>query len=262
MARSYKRDSRGRFAGGGGSSSGGRSGGKAAAKSKPAKRSAPKTSSARGRALQNQRRATEAVRAGRGGKGPSTKAVRSAVTAMRARAFYAATGTGTKRSAKKAVSSTKKGKQLRAEAQKKAAGARARSAGRVRSRVVAKPKAPVSQYSRIRGAIDPGSAKKVLQSRAQVLKQASTATGSQRRTLLGIAGRQAEGLSVSGNAPNRTGRGNNQLTRAGRRAAANYVRIERALANTPAGASRKKLQRKLDIAFAALASLPKTRLPR
>lgn len=256
-ARTYKRDSHGRFASGSGGSGGG--GRKASSGSK---RKAPATTSARGRALTNQRRATEAVRAGRGGKGPSAKAVRSAVTAMRARAYYASTGTGTKRSAKKAVSAAAKGKAIRAEARAKRKVAGERAAARPKARVVAKPRATASQYSRIRGAIDPGSTRKVLQSRAQVLRQASTATGSQRRTLLGIAGRQAEGLSVSGNAPNRIGRGNNQLTRAGKRAAANYVRIERALANTPAGASRKKLQRRLDVAFAALASLPKTRLPR
>lgn len=252
MARTYKRDASGRFASGGGSSGGGRSGGKAAAKSKPAKRSAPKTTSARGRALQNQRRAAALVSASRGGRGPSAKAIRSVLTAQRARAFYAATGGGKKRSAVKPA--TKK----TAKATAAAVRARTKAGGGV------KPKGRVaaSQYSRIRGAIDPGSTRRVLQSRAQVLRQASTATGSQRRTLLGIAGRQAEGLSVSGNAPNRTGRGNNQLTRAGRRAAANYVRIERALANTPAGASRKRLQRRLDVAFAALASLPKTRLPR
>lgn len=117
MARTYKRDSRGRFASGGGGSSGGRSSGK---------RSTPKTTTARGRALQNQRRASDLVRAGRGGSGPSKKAVRSAVTAMRARAYYAATGTGTKRSAKKAVSATKKRKQVRAEigAKRKAATVR------------------------------------------------------------------------------------------------------------------------------------------
>jgi hypothetical protein len=71
--------------------------------SKPAAKrgGVPKTTSARGRALTNQRRAADLVRAGRGGKGPSAKAVRSVLTAQRARAFYAATGGGKKRSAVK-----------------------------------------------------------------------------------------------------------------------------------------------------------------
>ena len=70
--------------------------------SKPtARRGMPKTTSARGRALQNQRRAAALVSASRGGRGPSAKAVRSVLTAQRARAFYAATGGGKKRSAVK-----------------------------------------------------------------------------------------------------------------------------------------------------------------
>lgn len=142
MARSYKRDSRGRFAGGGGGSSGGR-------KSSTGKRSTPKTTTARGRALQNQRRASDLVRAGRGGSGPSKKAVRSAVTAMRARAYYAATGSGTKRSASKKVSAAKKGKQIRAEGRAKAATERAKSAGRVRSGAAAKtPRQPLTMEQR------------------------------------------------------------------------------------------------------------------
>lgn len=118
-----------------------------ASKSAPAKkRKAPATTTARGRALRNQRRATDLVRAGRGGSGPSKKAVRSAVTAMRARAYYAATGTGTKRSAKKAVSAAKNGKQIRALGRAKAAEARAKVAGRPKARVVAKPAAkPAAQ---------------------------------------------------------------------------------------------------------------------
>ena len=140
MARTYKRDASGRFASGGGSSGGGRSGGKAAAKSKPAKRSAPKTTSARGRALQNQRRAAALVSASRGGTGPSAKAVRSVLTAQRARAFYAATGGGKKRSAVKPA--TKKTAKATAAAVRartkggsgaKAATSRAKVAGRAKA---------------------------------------------------------------------------------------------------------------------------------
>lgn len=77
---------------------------KAKPASKPtARRGMPKTTSARGRALTNQRRAADLVRASRGGKGLSAKAVRSVLTAQRARAFYAATGAGKKRSAVKAA---------------------------------------------------------------------------------------------------------------------------------------------------------------
>lgn len=115
----------------------------AASKAKPtAKRGGmPKTTSARGRALTNQRRAADLVRASRAGKGPSAKAVRSVLTAQRARAFYAATGGGKKRSAVKAKSAAKVGKSIRAESRAKATAARAKVAGRPRSRVVAKPAA-------------------------------------------------------------------------------------------------------------------------
>lgn len=126
MARTYKRDSRGRFAGGGGSSGGGK-------KASGGKRSGPKTTSARGRALANQRRAAVQVRANRGGTGPSARAVRSMLTAQRARAFYESTGTGTKRSARRAVSSTKKSKQTKAESRAKAATSRAKVAGRAKA---------------------------------------------------------------------------------------------------------------------------------
>lgn len=80
-ARSYKRDARGRFA-----STGGGGG-----KSKP--KSTPKTTSARGRAQSIERKASKALKAG-GGK----KAAQSRHTAQRARDYYNATGTGTKRS--------------------------------------------------------------------------------------------------------------------------------------------------------------------
>lgn len=103
------------------------------------RRGAPKTTSARGRALTNQRRAADLVRASRGGKGPSARAVRSVLTAQRARAFYAATGGGKKRSAVKPKSAAKVGKQIRAQGRAKATAARAKVAGRPRSRVVAKP---------------------------------------------------------------------------------------------------------------------------
>lgn len=139
MARSYKRDSHGRFAGGGGGSSGG-------PKSSGGKRSAPKTTSARGRALQNQRRSAALVSASRGGAGPSAKAVRSVLTAQRARAFYAATGGGKKRSAvkpatKKTAKATAAAVRARTKAGSgvKAAEARARSSGRPKARGVAGP---------------------------------------------------------------------------------------------------------------------------
>lgn len=86
MARTYKRDSRGRFAGGGGG--GGR---------KKGSGKTPKTTSARGRAQTAERKASKALKAGGG-----TKAAKSLATAQRARDYYKATGTGKKRSATKA----------------------------------------------------------------------------------------------------------------------------------------------------------------
>lgn len=82
MARSYRRDSQGRFSGGGG---GGKGGGKK-----------PKTSTAKGRARSAEASARAQVKAGGG-----SKATRSLLTAQRARDYYKATGTGTKRSAAK-----------------------------------------------------------------------------------------------------------------------------------------------------------------
>lgn len=87
MARTYKRDSNGRFAGGGGGGGGGRSG-KASGKAK--------TTTARGRARSAEASARAKVKAGGG-----AKAARSLFTAQRARDFYKATGSGTKRSAAK-----------------------------------------------------------------------------------------------------------------------------------------------------------------
>jgi len=95
MARSYKRDSGGRFAGGGGG--GGRKGGGSSSK--------PKTTSARGRAKTKETAARQAVKAGGG-----SKATRSLLTAQRARDFYKATGTGTKRSASRASGGSKPAK--------------------------------------------------------------------------------------------------------------------------------------------------------
>lgn len=108
---------------------------KAKAAKTTARRGMPKTTSARGRALTNQRRAADLVRASRGGKGPSAKAVRSVLTAQRARAFYAATGGGKKRSAVKAA-----GKKATAA---KAAAVRSRlgGGGSVRPKVAGKPRA-------------------------------------------------------------------------------------------------------------------------
>lgn len=87
MGRTYKRDSKGRFAGGGG-------GGSGTPKAKAAvARSAPKTTTARGRARTAEASARAALRAGGG-----TRAARSLATAQRARDWYKATGGGTKRS--------------------------------------------------------------------------------------------------------------------------------------------------------------------
>ena len=94
MTRSYKRDSSGRFSGGGGG--GGRKGGSS---------SKPKTTSARGRARSRETAARQAVKAGGG-----TKATRSLLTAQRARDFYRATGTGTKRSPSRASGGSKPAK--------------------------------------------------------------------------------------------------------------------------------------------------------
>jgi hypothetical protein len=67
------------------------------AKAKPTttkpKRSGPKTTTARGRARTAETQARAAVRAGGG-----TRATRSLLTAQRARDYYKATGTGTRRS--------------------------------------------------------------------------------------------------------------------------------------------------------------------
>lgn len=103
--RTYKRDARGRFAGGGGGGGkgGGKGGGgKPAVKAKPASKpkaakAPPKTTTARGRARQAETRARQAVKAGGG-----SKATRSLLVAQRARDYYKATGSGTKRSRTKA----------------------------------------------------------------------------------------------------------------------------------------------------------------
>lgn len=89
MARTYKRDSNGRFAGGGGGSGGGR-------RSTPKPRTLPKTTTAKGRARTLETSARSAVKAGGG-----ARAARSLATAQRARDWYKATGGGTKRSATK-----------------------------------------------------------------------------------------------------------------------------------------------------------------
>jgi len=82
MARTYSRDSKGRFASGGSAGSGG---------SRPRSGSTRKPATARGRRQENERRAMAAVRA-KGG--PSAKALRSVMTAAKAREFYDRTGTG------------------------------------------------------------------------------------------------------------------------------------------------------------------------
>jgi hypothetical protein len=86
-----RRDSRGRFAGGGGGGGGKGGGG-----------SKPKTTTAKGRARTAEASARQAVKAGGG-----TKATRSLLTAQRARDYYKATGSGTKRSATKAAPASK-----------------------------------------------------------------------------------------------------------------------------------------------------------
>lgn len=106
MARTYKRDARGRFAGGGGGG-GGKSGGSSKSNSKP------KTTSARGRAKSKETAARQAVKAGGG-----SKATRSLLTAQRARDFYKATGTGTKRSATKGAGGSKPAKKAAAKMSK------------------------------------------------------------------------------------------------------------------------------------------------
>lgn len=105
----------------------------------------PKTTSARGRALTNQRRAADLVRASRGGRGPSAKAVRSVLTAQRARAFYAATGGGKKRSAVKPA-----GKKATAA---KAAAVRSRlgGGGSARAKVAGRPRAGAKAARRLSG---------------------------------------------------------------------------------------------------------------
>jgi hypothetical protein len=86
--RTYKRDGRGRFAstGGGGSS-----------------KKAPKTTSARGRAQANERKAAAALKAATKAGDPARKAAKSALVAKKAREFYRRSETGTKRSAAKAA---------------------------------------------------------------------------------------------------------------------------------------------------------------
>lgn len=91
MARTYKRDSKGRFAGGGGG--GGSRGG---SRSTPKPRTLPKTTTAKGRARTLETRARSAVKAGGG-----AKAARSLAVAQRARDWYKATGGGTRRSVTK-----------------------------------------------------------------------------------------------------------------------------------------------------------------
>lgn len=92
--RQYNRDANGRFASGAGGG-GKKPAAKPSPKPKPAaKPKAPlKTTTARGRARTAETRARAAVRAGGG-----TRATRSLLTAQRARDYYKATGTGTKRS--------------------------------------------------------------------------------------------------------------------------------------------------------------------
>ena len=102
MARSYKRDRNGRFSGSGGGGGGRSGGGKA-----------PKTTSARGRAKSRETAARQAVKAGGG-----TKATKSLLTAQRARDFYKATGTGTKRSATRSSGGSKPAKKATAKMSK------------------------------------------------------------------------------------------------------------------------------------------------
>lgn len=167
--------------------------------SKPtARRGMPKTTSARGRALTNQRRAADLVRASRGGKGPSAKAVRSVLTAQRARAFYAATGAGKKRSAVKPKSAAKVGKQIRAQGRAKAVTARAKVAGRPRA--VAKPAAAkvdlsASAISRRRSramaersSVAGGSYNMKLDTRSRIIRSAANAIYNRQRQVARVSG--------------------------------------------------------------------------
>ena len=153
MARSYKRDRNGRFSGSGGGGGGRSGGGKA-----------PKTTSARGRAKSRETAARQAVKAGGG-----TKATRSLLTAQRARDFYKATGTGTKRSAtrssggskpaKKATSKMSKAPVSKAKQAYKAATSQVRELKMYRGgrtdATVKKAAAKVSRMERSRGVIKP-----------------------------------------------------------------------------------------------------------
>jgi hypothetical protein len=112
--------------------------------------------------LTNQRRAADLVRASRGGKGPSAKAVRSVLTAQRARAFYDKTGGGKKRSAVKAKGAAKIGKSIRAQGRAKATAARGKVAARAadKARTVAyfrnaKPSAGISKPAAAKAAAPP-----------------------------------------------------------------------------------------------------------
>ena len=150
MARTYKRDGRGRFASGGGSAGG-------SSKGSSGRRSTPKTTSARGRALQNQRRSAALVSATRGGKGPSAKAVRSVLTAQRARAYYEATGSGKKRSAvKPATRKTAKATAAAVRARTKAGSGRGRNEG-----VGTRPRAGVAPQKPAAATRSRGSGKKI-----------------------------------------------------------------------------------------------------
>jgi len=100
MARSYKRDANGRFAGSGGGGKKKSSGGS----------STPKTTSARGRAQANERKASKALKAANKSGQVGRKEARSLLTAQRAREFYQRSGTGTKRSPSKASGGSKPAK--------------------------------------------------------------------------------------------------------------------------------------------------------
>lgn len=110
MARTYKRDANGRFAGGGGGSSGGgakagkggKGKGSGGSKGGGKPKASPKTTSARGRALVNERRAKASLKKTDKAGIADRKTAKSMLVAQRAREYYRRSQTGTKRSPSKA----------------------------------------------------------------------------------------------------------------------------------------------------------------
>ena len=227
MARTYHRDSRGRFAGGGGSSSAKR--GKSV--TLPARAAGGKRTTG-GYLLKRQ--AVKDAKAKLAAKDPADQSLRGSLS---------------RRSQKGAV--TRAANALKA----------AQQGGRVRLQrkggVIRPGKGGARKAAPVRKVTTDPSLKASLKARAAVLKQATTAKGSAKSRLLGIAARQAE--SASFYMP-KQGRGNSQLNRASKRAGANYVRLSKQIQEMPKGPARARLQRRVDTAATAWMSLPKTKL--